>query len=618
LPSNNYFAWQNTSDTTLEFVLENIQKEDFTTNLQAIVELPSSTTQNNLFILNELLLYEREKNKNYFLSKLKDQNSTEKLDIILNTLIKGYLEFYYNTEKPKSFEYFYEAYLLSKEYKNQALLKISLLAILKLYSNGVLQNTNNFLKYLFEYKRLVSSPEDALSFYNMSVMLIGMSTLYDADMDLSTIDYLKELDSLEQFFPRSNHLHIKYLYTRGSFFFVRREFDDALNEYLKINQDQQNISFQKAILFNTYLKLAHIYLNKDLSKVPYYFKQAEHITNDTLTTKNQFALTWYKAEYYEKIKDSAKAYKYIKETNALRYQLNFLKSNEIITETEIENRTKEKEVENRELKQKNQQQLILIIVIITILVLTSGVGYLAFTNSRKKRLLALQEKELERQKNLTLLKEQEISTINAMVEGQEKERKRVAEDLHDNLGSVIATLKLHFENLRMNREKKKINQEVLFDKTENLIDEAYQKVRSIAHAKNSGVIANDGLLVAVKLMAEKISSANKVLIEVIDYGLEKPIENSLEISLFRIIQELTTNIIKHSGASMATINISQDQDDITILIEDNGKGMDTSQINLKKGMGLHSIKTRVEHLEGSFTIDSTPTKGTTIIINIPT
>ena len=291
--------------------------------------------------------------------------------------------------------------------------------------------------------------------------------------------------------------------------------------------------------------------------------------------------------------------------------------NESIAGLELKEREKEiSALENIYLKVSNDNQ-VLTFVIILIIILGSSISYLIIKSSRRKRLLAVQEKELETQKNLTLLKEQEIATINAIVEGQEKERKRVAEDLHDNLGSVIATLKLHFENLRINREKKKINQETLFDKTENLIDEAYHKVRSIAHAKNAGVIGNQGLLVAVKLMAEKISSANNIQIEVIDFGLESPVENSLEISLFRIIQELTTNIIKHAKATMATINISQDKEDITILIEDNGQGMDSTQINIQKGMGLHSIQTRVEHLEGSFTIDSTPTKGTTIIINIP-
>lgn len=238
-------------------------------------------------------------------------------------------------------------------------------------------------------------------------------------------------------------------------------------------------------------------------------------------------------------------------------------------------------------------------------------------NSRKKRLIAVQEKELEIQKNLTLLKEQEIGIINAMIEGQEKERQQVAEDLHDNLGSAIATLKLHFENLKLSLSKKKIDKEALFTKTEDLIEEAYQKVRSIAHVKNSGVIANKGLLVAIQLMAQKVSAANSIDIEVVHFGLEKHLENSLEISLFRMVQELTTNIIKHASASHATINITQDKQGITLLVEDNGVGMDTSKITTTHGMGLHSIETRVEHLGGQFTIDSTPTKGTTIIIQIP-
>ena len=251
------------------------------------------------------------------------------------------------------------------------------------------------------------------------------------------------------------------------------------------------------------------------------------------------------------------------------------------------------------------------------ILLAGTIAILTLKNSKRKRKLAEQETELETQKNLTLLKEQEITTINAMVDGQEKERQRIAEDLHDNLGSVLATLKLHFENLKINTEKKKIDQNTLFDKTENLIDEAYLKVRRIAHAKNAGVIANQGLLVAIQMMAEKISSADKINIEVIDYGLDKRLENSLEITVFRIIQELTTNIIKHAEAKNATINIALYDKNLNIIIEDNGLGFNIDKVNLKNGMGISSIKTRVEHLKGTFEVDSTIGKGSSIIINIP-
>ena len=297
---------------------------------------------------------------------------------------------------------------------------------------------------------------------------------------------------------------------------------------------------------------------------------------------------------------------------------------ESVNDIETKYQTEKKEKENLQLKQdnleieakrlKNKNYLISSFIFI---LLSGTITALSLKNSKRKRKLAEQQKELETQKNLTLIKEQELTTINAMVEGQEKERKRVAEDLHDNLGSVLATLKLHFENLKMNREKKKINQETLFDKTEGLIDEAYLKVRSIAHAKNAGVIANQGLLVAIQMMAEKISLADKIQIEVIDFGLDKRLENSLEISVFRITQELITNIIKHANAENATINISLYDKNLNIIIEDDGLGFDIKKVNLKNGMGISSIITRVNHLGGTFNVDSTKGKGSSIIIDIP-
>jgi signal transduction histidine kinase len=203
-----------------------------------------------------------------------------------------------------------------------------------------------------------------------------------------------------------------------------------------------------------------------------------------------------------------------------------------------------------------------------------------------------------------------------MIEGQEKERKRIAEDLHDDLGSVLTTLKLHFENFKVNKTKKKFSEEELIDKTEDLLDEAYTKVRSIAHAKNSGVIANQGLLLAIENMAEKVSSSKKLAIDVIDHGLENRLENSLELAIFRIVQELITNIIKHAEAKQATIHLTNHESTLNIMVEDDGKGFDVNNIS-KKGMGIHSIDKRIEHLDGTMTIESEINKGTTIILDIP-
>ena len=91
----------------------------------------------------------------------------------------------------------------------------------------------------------------------------------------------------------------------------------------------------------------------------------------------------------------------------------------------------------------------------------------------------------------------------------------------------------------------------------------------------------------------------------------------MEIIIFRIIQELTTNIVKHAQASEASISLTQHEDVLNIIVEDNGKGFKTGKLQHKEGMGLGSIERRVEHLEGSMEVDSTLGKGTSVIIDIP-
>ena len=101
------------------------------------------------------------------------------------------------------------------------------------------------------------------------------------------------------------------------------------------------------------------------------------------------------------------------------------------------------------------------------------------------------------------------------------------------------------------------------------------------------------------------------------FGLDNRLENYLEITVFRITQELIPNIIKHAEATKSTINLSLYEKNLNIIIEDNGLGFDANKINFKNGMGLSSIKTRIVHLKGTFSIDATLGKGSSILIDIP-
>lgn len=312
---------------------------------------------------------------------------------------------------------------------------------------------------------------------------------------------------------------------------------------------------------------------------------------------------------------------YLEKKISLRDSIALTSRANTINEFESKYRASEKEKENLVLQadifERKVQQRNLLVFGAFLLIVGFLIAFLIHKNTKRKQYIAEQQREIEIQKTEKLLKEQEITSINAMIEGQEKERQRVASDLHDSVGATLAAAKLQFNHISKNKDKA-LEMEELFDKTEKLLADAYTEIRSMAHIKNSGVLAKDSLLPTIRKLAANVSINGNLEVEVQDFGLENKLENSLEITIFRIIQELITNIIKHSNATEASINITQHQTLLSIIVEDNGKGFNISEfINNPDGMGLSSIEKRVEHLEGTMEVDSSPGKGTTILIDLP-
>jgi signal transduction histidine kinase len=528
---------------------------------------------------------------------------------------------YFYFEKGKEFDYLnkhykaYKNYIKSLELYKKLNLKDSIAKCnLELFELIVSQNNleDNSKPYLDKYYEYALEKKDSF------LILKSLNRYAQYFWNTDSIHYTKPyyLKALE---ISNNNKLSKYrisIYSNLAYLHIKNYPDTAayyFNKTLNLKKLMNN-----AQLVGTFINYSIFLKNqKQYNKAIEYLKKAEALELEQYQLKYNKIIYSKFANTYKLQGNYKKAYEYYEKYNITRDSLNNTAQNIAISDLDKKYKTAEKDKLIIEKEAQNQQKLYLLIAAILTIITGSIIYILTIKNSKRKRKLAEQQKELETQKNLTLIKEQEITTINAMVDGQEKERKRIAEDLHDNLGSVLATLKLHFENLKINREKKKINQETLFDKTEGLIDEAYLKVRRIAHAKNAGVIANQGLLLAVQMMAEKISSADKINIEVIHFGLDKRLDNSLELTVFRIIQELVTNIIKHAEAKNATINLSLYEKNLNIIIEDDGKGFDIKKVNLNNGMGISSIKTRITHLEGTFSIDATLGKGSSIILDIP-
>ncbi|WP_338349817.1 sensor histidine kinase [Nonlabens tegetincola] len=295
--------------------------------------------------------------------------------------------------------------------------------------------------------------------------------------------------------------------------------------------------------------------------------------------------------------------------------INARQSENKIQELEAKYETAEKEKRIAEQETKNEQNQKVIIALIATAILISVIGLWFYNNQRKKKLLVEKEKKLIMAQKDKILKEQELSTIDAMIAGQEKERKEIATELHDDLGSSLTTMKLHFENLK--RQAAQQDNKIYFDRTEQLLNDTYEKIRQMSHKRFTGVLASKGLIPSVESLAQKISQSKELDVEVIHYGLDTTLENSLELLIFRIIQELLNNIIKHAQASEAFINLTAYEDHLNIMIEDNGIGMNVVSIKPTDGMGLYSIEKKVENTGGTFEIDSQPGFGTTITIDIP-
>lgn len=389
--------------------------------------------------------------------------------------------------------------------------------------------------------------------------------------------------------------------------------DSALYHY--------NIALQEYEKRNLTDYISYIYNNRasvfkkqgDYGKAIQNYLLADSLDVKEYRKENKRLLYGYIADAYEKNEDAGNALKYLKLQNVYRDSIQQEEQNKAMLDIQTKYEVEKKENENLRLKQNR----IYLWVIVGILIAALLIGYLFYRNLREKKKVRDREFEIQQQKLDKVLKAQELAGIDAMIEGQEKERQRIANDLHDNLGSLLATIRLHFQNLKVKKDRLKEEEDRIMKQTDDLIDEAYQQVRTIAHAKNAGVPAKEGLVPAVKNFARKVSASDKIVIEVVDQEMSDRLENSMEIAIFRIIQELITNIIKHSGATEAAIYLTDHSASINILVEDNGRGFDPEKIQPKEGMGLNSIRKRVEYMDGEMDVDAAEGKGTTINIHIP-
>ncbi len=257
----------------------------------------------------------------------------------------------------------------------------------------------------------------------------------------------------------------------------------------------------------------------------------------------------------------------------------------------------------------DQNQIITIVIIGVLLLLLMAIALLLFFFFSRKKII---EKELEK-KSAEITHQKEL--IHATILTQENERKRIAQDLHDDISSKLNVIHLNsnllLEGTLSPEEYTEVNKSII-----DITNRTLVIARKIAHDLLPPILDKFGLQSAIEELVDDFNTSKKVLVS---YKLKYPnnhLNKSKELHLFRILQELINNSIRHGKAKNINLFLELNSSNLLLKYSDDGIGFNTKSLKHKKGLGIKNIESRVELLNGTLTVKSKPKKGIHVLITI--
>lgn len=269
------------------------------------------------------------------------------------------------------------------------------------------------------------------------------------------------------------------------------------------------------------------------------------------------------------------------------------------------NQLQKLELEKKELAISNKN-IILILMSLVFLIIFGGL-YFLYRNHQNKQKVKLQETILELTKRKS----------KAALEAEISERKRIGRELHDSLGYLLSLAGLNASVLQKRSDIPESKKNELLNALMESINEAFDEVRNISHNLSPSLLSEQGLKGALKNITDKVNQSGKIKMSFDVFGLQQQLDDVVENILYRTIQEIVNNTIKHAHASELFIQITQDNRQITLISEDNGKGFNAENLQGKSSFGLSHIRSWIENLNGTMHIDSKINRGTIVSILIP-
>ncbi len=481
---------------------------------------------------------------------------------------------------------------------------------------NIYNDQNNFKQANFFYNEALNICLKKDNKYKSSIILINLSDINLKQGDLNkALNYaLKALhisEEFENYSLKAYSLHkISIIYSKMNNIKQAEQYLMKALNMMKMVNDKTG----ESLILNS---LADIYLkDSQYQKTIYYALLSIKIAKDDHNLQSIKDAYKTLSDAYYLLGDYKNAYmyhKYFKEINDSIYNIEInQKIQEISAQYKDDQQKKEIELLNERAKtqdliiketiiRKKLQNFIFIFIIVSII----AIFILIYQRNKHKQKIAVAK----------TIAEQEKTRFKEIIEAQEQERKRIASDLHDGVGMLLATAKL---NLSVLEEKITDSEESeMLKKSQELIAQSYNEVRNISHNLMPGVLIELGLIAAIKDLCDKISILGKLLVTLKTDQISQKVSETLGIAVYRILQEVLLNILKHAHANKIDVLINITDAKITINISDNGIGFNINGIDTKYGIGWKNISSRINMLNGTISVNSIINKGTIIEILIP-
>ena len=438
---------------------------------------------------------------------------------------------------------------------------------------------------------------------------------------------LAVLDSAKQLAKEVNNTNVVYMsdFMKAMYYYNNKLYEKAIEIYTVCLQAARTNNFAVGIGSN-FLNIAacEAELKRYASVAAHLDSSAKYLDYTEPSEAKQQYFENYAQAYrgmglYDKafaFKDSATAMKdsIYQRDNLRQMEFRQARYNYDAKQQEVTRLEAEGKIQQLQLAQKNTLNYLLAGGSLALIF----ISLLGYRNYRSKQ-------KLQQQRITELETEKQLTATEAVLKGEEQERTRLAKDLHDGLGGMLSGIKYSLNTMKGNLIMTPENTQA-FERSMDMLDSSIKEMRRVAHNMMPEALVKFGLDTALKDFCNNINQSGALQVSYQSFGMENAaIEQTTAITIYRIILELTNNIMKHAAAKTAVVQLTKTGNQISITVEDDGKGFDTDILKRAQvrpddpvgpGMGWSNIKNRVEFLKATLDVQSDNEKGTSVHIEL--